>query len=137
MLHFVGSEDLRAGAQIRHILIAAESTELNDVELLLGHLPANSYGQVYIEAEDPSEYLALESPRRVTINWLYRSERPSDAHGAPVQEGGLVAEAVRIWIGEFLVDDGSDAIDGVAVWLGAHSQALNDSLSSAVVQRIH
>lgn len=77
----------------RHLLIAGDETAVPAVSAILGQLPADTVGRVFLEVPSADDILDIDVPERVTVHWLPRTE-PHSGYGT-----ALIA-AVRDWVGE-------------------------------------
>lgn len=87
----------RRRGPLEHVLVAADLDELPAVRLLLAGLPADSYGQVYVELPQGAELPVLDAPARVQVN---RVLRPVGA-----EAGARLAAAVDGWVAEWAPDE--------------------------------
>jgi len=79
------------------VLLAGDSTDLRDLRALAATLPADAYGQVYVEVASPVQIEQLVTPVRVAVTWLVR-ERDTDI----AVRGELLTAAVDAWIDEWM-----------------------------------
>lgn len=101
------------------VLIIGDVEDLADVEYLLGLLPGDSYGQLYLQAESSSEIRPVAAPCRVTVSWL----APQIAD--PESAGDRLAATVDAWIEEWLPDTAGGDTPAVlpTMWIGALAAA--------------
>jgi len=100
----------RRTGPLAHVLIAGDVCEVDAVRALLCALPADSYGQVILEADAESAVPQLHRPARVGLTALVRSDAD--------RPGARLSRAVEAWVEEWVVDEPDPARD-VAVWVGA------------------
>ena len=93
------------------VLLAGDGADLGDLEALIATLPADAYGQVYVEVGAADEVRPLPTPRRVHVTWLVR--------GADAAPGTLLCSAVEAWTAEWMPDGHRD--DRRIAWVGCAS----------------
>ncbi|WP_313409560.1 hypothetical protein [Aeromicrobium sp.] len=91
---------------VDHILIAGHTGDLGCIRAALAILPADAYGQVYVQAPAGTD-LDFHAPARVTIHHID-------------DETGSLEDALASWICEWVPDE-PDPRRRVAVWIGAHA----------------
>ncbi len=91
---------------VDHILIAGVPSDLECIQAALAILPADAYGQVYIQASADTD-LTLSAPARMTIHLI------DDATGS-------LETAVAAWVAEWVPEE-FDPRRRVAVWVGDHA----------------
>ena len=104
----------RRRTPIEHALIAGGPEDLPAISTVLSVLPADAYGQVFIEACPETDILSLPKPARVTVHRI--------AHGG-------LPRAIAGWLAEWMPHDpaADQAERVVSIWVGAHSSAsVND-----------
>lgn len=79
------------------VLLAGDSADLRDLRAIAATLPADAYGQIYVEVASPVQIERLVTPVRVAVTWLVR-ERVTGV----VPRGVLLAAAVDAWIAEWM-----------------------------------
>jgi NADPH-dependent ferric siderophore reductase len=82
------------------VVLAGDETDLRDLRALISTLPADAYGQVYVEVDDASRIEPLATPARVVTSWLVREPA--------VATGSLLADAVEGWIAEWMPEGACD-----------------------------
>ncbi|MGN8048794.1 SIP domain-containing protein [Curtobacterium sp. 22159] len=98
------------------ILVAGGPDDLQEITRMLQELPANAYGQVFVEVALAEQVATLPAPPRVTVTWLVRSERPSAVSTLVFADHGeALAEAVTAWAAEWCV---ADCEPRTTVWIG-------------------
>ncbi|WIB75863.1 SIP domain-containing protein [Curtobacterium sp. MCPF17_002] len=98
------------------ILLAGGVDDLPEISRMLEDLPANAYGQVFVEVALQEQVRSLPAPPRVTVSWLVRSARASVV--APLvfaDHGEALAAAVTGWASEWCV---ADCEPRTTVWIG-------------------
>lgn len=91
-----------------HTLIAGDVADLPGIVTAMAWLPAETYGQVLIEAGPYDEIPPISTPPRVTV---HRIERTIDGLGV------AVGRAVSAWVGEWIPDE-PDERRTVTIWVG-------------------
>ena len=84
-----GGWEWKPGAA-RTLLIAGDETAVPAMSAILGQLPADARGAVFLEVPEAADALALTAPAGVDVRWLAR-EPGSDAYGE------RLVEAVTGW----------------------------------------
>lgn len=98
------------------ILLAGGVDDLPAITRMLEDLPANAYGQVFVETALPEQVHTLPAPPRVTVTWLVRSARPSAVASLVFADHGeALASAVTGWAAEWCV---ADCEPRTTVWIG-------------------
>jgi len=93
------------------VLLAGDSADLPDLLALASTLPADAYGQVYVEVASAVQIEPLPTPARVAVTWLVREHD----HGIAAR-GALLAAAVDGWIAEWMPAGVRD--DRRIAWVG-------------------
>ena len=93
------------------VLLAGDSADLRDLRALAATLPADSYGQVYVEVASARQIEDLVTPVRVVVTWLVRET----VAGMAVR-GALLTAAVDGWIAEWMPEGVRD--DRRIAWVG-------------------
>ncbi|MET0448761.1 MAG: SIP domain-containing protein [Aeromicrobium sp.] len=93
---------------IEHTLVAGDVRDLPGIVTALAWLPADTYGQVLIEADLDEELPLLAAPARVTVHRIERS---------PLGEGIASGRAVAAWVEEWIPDE-PDERRTVTIWVG-------------------
>lgn len=81
------------------VLLAGDSADLRDLRALAATLPADAYGQVYIEVASADQIEPLPTPARVAVTWLVRD---CEAEAAVAERGVLLTAAIDAWIAEWM-----------------------------------
>jgi len=90
---------------VDHVLIAGRLGDLDCVRAAVATLPADAYGQVYVQAPAGTD-LELHAPARVTVHL--------------VDEAASLEDTIGAWVAEWVPDE-IDPQRRVAVWIGAHA----------------
>ena len=69
-------------------LLAGDDAVIPAISVALGRIPEGVKAHVFLEVEDESETLPVESPGDLTLTWLYRNGRPHN-------ESQLILDAIR------------------------------------------
>lgn len=93
------------------VLLAGDSADLPDLLALAATLPADAYGQVYVEVASAVQIEPLPTPARVAVTWLVREHDDGIA-----ARGALLAAAVDGWIAEWMPAGVRD--DRRIAWVG-------------------
>lgn len=93
------------------VLLAGDGADLRDLTALAATLPADAYGQVYVEVGSAAEVVPLPTPARVAVTWLVRDE--------DVPCGALLRPAVEAWTAEWMPAGVCD--DRRIAWVGCAS----------------
>lgn len=97
------------------LLCVAADRDLPALRAVLADLPADQYGQVYVESSSAGVH-AIPAPEGMAVSWLLR--RDDDEVGA------RAAVAVRTWSTEWMHDAGHDALMPRLVWIGRSVRAV-------------
>lgn len=100
------------------ILIAGDAADLHSIRDILGRLPMDAFGQVFIEVFGAIQIEHLQAPPRVNITWLCRDLRRSDERvGAGAAKGEPLVRAVEGWLDEWVhVDEATR--QHFSLWIG-------------------
>jgi NADPH-dependent ferric siderophore reductase len=79
------------------VLLAGDGADLRDLRALVATLPADAYGQVYVEVASAGQVERLMTPARVAVTWLVRERERGVA-----ARGRLLTAAVDAWIDEWM-----------------------------------
>jgi NADPH-dependent ferric siderophore reductase len=93
------------------VLLAGDSADLRDLRALAATLPADAYGQVYVEVASAVQAEAIEVPARVVVTWLVR-----DREDGVAARGALLGAAVDGWIAEWMPEGVRN--DQRIAWIG-------------------
>lgn len=93
------------------VLLAGDGADLRDLRALAATLPADAYGQVYVEVDSADRIERLETPARVAVTWLVRETGQRTA-----AVGELLADAVGAWTAEWMPEGVRD--DRRIAWVG-------------------
>jgi NADPH-dependent ferric siderophore reductase len=93
------------------VLLAGDSADLRDLRALTASLPADAYGQVYVEVASALQIEPLATPVRVAVTWLVR-----ESGSGVIARGALLTAAVDAWIDEWM-PEGVRADRRIA-WIG-------------------
>jgi NADPH-dependent ferric siderophore reductase len=93
------------------VLLAGDGADLRDLRALASALPADAYGQVYVEVAAAEQIERLDAPARVTVSWLVRAGAERVA-----PRGALLTAAVEAWIAEWMPPGARD--DRRIAWIG-------------------
>lgn len=91
------------------LLCVAAERDLPALRAVLADLPADQYGQVYVESSSETIH-AIGAPEHMAVSWLLRRDDE--------QIGARAAVAVRGWAAEWMHDAGHDSLMPRLVWLG-------------------
>jgi len=94
------------------VLLAGDASDLRDLRALISTLPADAYGQVYVEVADAAQVERLAKPPRVAVTWLVREGED----GSTTDPGVLLGAAVDGWIAEWMPAGARD--DRRIAWVG-------------------
>ncbi|WP_092506101.1 SIP domain-containing protein [Agrococcus jejuensis] len=97
------------------LLCVAAERDLPALRAVLADLPADQYGQVYVETASETVH-AIPAPERMAVSWLLRRD------GEEV--GARAAVAVRTWSAEWMHDAGHDSLMPRLVWIGRSVRAV-------------
>ena len=81
------------------VLLAGDSADLRDLRALAATLPADAYGQIYIEVVSAEQIESLPTPARVAVTWLLRAQ---EAGAAVPERGVLLTAAIDAWTAEWM-----------------------------------
>lgn len=93
------------------VLLAGDSADLRDLSALAATLPADAYGQVYVEVASAVQIEAMPTPVRVAVTWLVRESATGVA-----ERGVLLTAAIDAWIAEWM--PAGERNDGRIAWVG-------------------
>lgn len=103
MLTYVRSH--RRRSPVDHVLIAGRVADLACVRAAVAMLPADAYGQVYVQAPAGTD-LDLCAPARITVH--------------RVDETASLSDAVDAWVAEWIPEE-RDPKRRTMLWIGNHA----------------
>lgn len=118
-----------------HVLLAGDSSDLTPIRRILGDLPEEAYGQVYIEIVSPIQIRPIERPAGVALTWLRRDLVP---HGlleiAP--RGELIRTAVTAWVAEWMPEAPAEDGERIFLWVGCNASPRVGTLYRELASRL-
>ena len=115
-----------------HFLIVGDATDLPMLRGILSRLPADAYGQVFVEVATAVQIQDWEAPADVSVTWLVRERL---RHPLPPR-GDLATEAVIAWIAEWMPEEqGLHAVPYV-LWIGCSMNPQMDRLYRELDERL-
>ncbi|GAB3928668.1 hypothetical protein GCM10011575_13050 [Microlunatus endophyticus] len=125
----------------RYVLIAGDEYDLPAIRRLLGGLPEDTYGQVFVEILTERVQESLPAPERVAVTWLVRSRRASRIPLLPFADRGEpLAAALAGWATEWLAGADEQSAEHPLMWIGvaesAHVAAVQDLLLGPVYDQV-
>ncbi|WP_440707867.1 SIP domain-containing protein [Herbiconiux sp. YIM B11900] len=118
-----------------HVLLAGDTTDLVPIRRILGELPDDAYGQVYLEIVSPIQIRQLERPAGVNLTWLRRDLVP---HGlreiAP--RGELIRSAVTAWVSEWMPEAPAEGGERIHLWVGCNASPRVGSMYRELASRL-
>lgn len=124
----------------QHILLVGDSTDLPALDAMLRDLPADTYGQVYVEVATGIQIRSLPAPPHVSVTWLCRDRAHSDLDvvprgvGAMPHRGELASRAIAAWVAEWQPDEPGD--EDYALWIGCSASARVGRLYRTLRERL-
>ena len=105
------------------VIAAGDINDVRGLRAWCATLPADAYGQIFIEVFAPFQVEPLKAPERVGVTWICRERlRPSTRPGIGIPRGQALATAVDAWCNEWLrADPGSHHF---TLWMGARSSSV-------------
>ncbi|QJU54928.1 SIP domain-containing protein [Herbiconiux sp. KACC 21604] len=124
-----------ADGETAHVLLAGDTTDLTPIRRILSELPADAYGQVYIEIVSPIQIRELPRPAGVNLTWLRRDLVP---HGLLViaPRGELIRSAVSAWVAEWMPEATSEGGDRIVLWVGCNASPRVGALYRELASRL-
>jgi NADPH-dependent ferric siderophore reductase len=124
-----------ATGETPHVLLAGDTTDLTPIRRILSELPADAYGQVYLEIVSPIQIRPIERPEGVSLTWLRRDLVP---HGlleiAP--RGELIRSAVTAWVAEWMPEAPSEGGERIHLWVGCNASPRVGSLYRELASKL-
>ena len=110
-----------------HVMMAGDSRDLPELRSILSRLPADSYGQVFIEIVSSVQVVPLAVPAGVTVTWLRRDLASGASHGTfGAARGESLERAVLAWAAEWLEAECQCGQAPFYLWIGcAMSPSVN------------
>lgn len=106
-----------------HFLIAGDITDLSLLHQLLGRLPVDAYGQVFVEVAARFQISRLPAPAGLTVHWLV-----DDASPLTHTRGERAAQAVMAWVSEWMPEETSAHATPYVMWIGCSTSTVMDRL---------
>ncbi|WP_336632872.1 MULTISPECIES: SIP domain-containing protein [unclassified Microbacterium] len=106
-----------------HFLIAGDITDLSLLHQLVGRLPVDAYGQVFIEASDDVQIRPLPAPPGLVVHWLV-----DDASPLGLPRGERAAQAVMAWVSEWMPEETATHLTPYVMWIGCSTSTVMDQL---------
>jgi NADPH-dependent ferric siderophore reductase len=103
-----------------HYLLVGDSADLGTLRRMADSLPADAYGQVYIEVASKVQVEQFRTRAGLTVTWL-RRDRDAHRTGTLAPRGLLAARAMAGWASEWLGDDAGEL--RYAAWIGCASSS--------------
>lgn len=118
-----------------HVLLAGDTTDLVPIRRILGELPDDAYGQVYLEIVSPIQIRQLERPAGVSLTWLRRDLVP---HGLReiASRGELIRSAVTAWVSEWMPEAPAEGGERIHLWVGCNASPRVGSLYRDLASRL-
>ena len=98
-----------------HVLIAGAAEDIDAIRQVVALLPADAFGQVYVESDPLAVLPDLTVPHRVTVNHLRRSGPEVAVIGGGAEPGALLAGAVAAWTAEWMPEE-TDEDRELQIW---------------------
>lgn len=110
--------------RIECILAAGDVSDLPEIKTWCETLPAQSYGQVFIEVFSPIQIQTIAVPPGVSITWICRELlRSSILPGECLPRGEALVTAVDAWLSEwYRAEYGAERT--FSMWMGARSNEI-------------
>lgn len=108
------------------ILAAGDTSDIQGLREWIAMLPADTYGQIFIEAADIEEIDHLDAPAGVGVTWVVRDRphhMPQAAGDCTIRSGQALARAVDAWLDEWLRAESCSPRNFV-LWVGAQSNPI-------------
>lgn len=113
-----------------HFLLAGDSADLERLQDACSRLPADAYGQVFVEVASLIQVRRLHAPDGMSVVWLSRDR---GARGL-VRRGELLARAVEAWVGEWM-PGGAGHEQPYVLWVGCAASERVDRLVQELAAR--
>jgi len=97
----VGGIEFRPPARDHALLLAGDETALPAIAAICEDLPADAWGEVYVEVPHAADERPLVAPPGVRVTWLGRDAAQGDG-AAPAAHGALLVDAVKEAAGRML-----------------------------------
>ena len=110
--------DAPADTSEPHFLIVGDSTDVPLVRDMLSRLPADAYGQVFIEVAVDLQIQRWDPPGRMSITWLVRDGSSLVSGGRMAARGEKAAAAASAWISEWMPDRAESHDAPYVLWIG-------------------
>lgn len=95
----VGGIEFRPPARAHALLLAGDETALPAIAAICEDLPADAWGEVYVEVPHAADERPLVAPPGVRVTWLGRDTAPAGTAGADgvarAAHGALLVDAVK------------------------------------------
>ncbi|WP_295012746.1 hypothetical protein [uncultured Microbacterium sp.] len=110
-----------------HFVLAGVVSDAPFLNRLLAALPANGYGQVFVESTGQPTLLSWPGPADVVPFWARQDLAPARDGRLP-QPGEVLADVLRAWVAEWLPEPGCDDVLPYTMWIGAAGHPPVDAL---------
>ncbi len=114
-----------------HFLIAGDAGDLPLLERLLSRLPADAYGQVFVEVTTAFQITELPAPVGMTVTWLV--DKPA-TQAEP--RGELAARAAVAWVAEWMPESRDAHEAPYVMWIGGTTSIVLDRLHDRLGDRL-
>lgn len=114
-----------------HFLVAGDGMDLPLLRQLLGRMPADAYGQVFVEVAARFQITPLCAPEGVTVHWLVDESSPL-SH----TRGERAAKAVMAWVSEWMPEEQGAHTAPYVMWIGCSTSTVMDRLYDRLGDRL-
>lgn len=123
--------DGRHVSEPTHFLIVGDSTDLPLLRHMLGRLPVDAYGQMFIEVATAVQVHDWAGPDGLAVTWLVRERsrrfRP---------RGEAAAQAMLAWVSEWMPEDQDAHSAPYVMWIGCSMSTVMDRLYRQLGDRL-
>jgi len=100
-----------------HFLLAGVGADASFLGRLVSILPADGYGQFFLESGGAIEMEYWPGPAGIIPSWLRRDQAMGSAQ-SPAQPGSLLVQALSAWTDEWLPEPGPAFDLPYTIWIG-------------------
>lgn len=118
------------------VMAAGDITDIPAIKTWCESLPAQSYGQVFIEVFSPIQIEPITAPAGVGVTWICRELLgPSTLPGVGIARGEGLVTAVDAWLSEWhRAEYGAER--HFSMWMGARSNEIVHAYWKSLEQQV-